>query len=119
MVEALIVGRYFEPLARREDGDVGNPGPPFPRPVTAKRVTRLRREEVTCNLRAVASGGSDDRGTIYGARVGVVDNHRSASGQGGGDQLLLPSLRLTVAHGVLADQRVRAGESFTIERRFA
>src|SRR5688500_17383796 len=120
MVEALLVRRHFEPLARREDRDIGNPVATFARPVTAKRVARLRREEIACNLRAAAPGGGDDCSPVCGSRVGVVDDDRSPGGQSGVGQLVLAPLRLPlVAPRMLTDQPVRGGESFTIERRFA
>ena len=60
IIEPLIEGGCLEPLARREDGDIRHPGTSFAHTIAAQGVTRIRRKEVTCNVRAVATGAGDD-----------------------------------------------------------
>jgi len=120
VVESLGICWRLESLLRHEDRDVWNAVATLARSIAPQGDRGLRRKEVACNVCAEAPRDRDDRGAICHPGIGVVDNKRAARGEGIGDQLLLPSLRLpVVAYGVLADQVVGVGKAFAVEGRLA
>ena len=120
IIKPFVVGGRLEPLARREDGNIRHPGTSFAHTIAAQGVTRICRKEVTCNLRAVATGAGDDERAIGRTRIGIVDDYRAACGKTGIDQFLLTPLWLPdVSHRILADQVVCGGKAFTVERALA
>jgi len=117
VLESFVVGRRLEPLARRKDRHGGDTFAPLTSAVAAKGNTGVRRKEVTSHFGIETSRDGDDRRTIGNPWIRVIDDHRSARRKSLGDQLFLPALRLPVVpHHVLADQDVRGGKAFTIER---
>ena len=120
VVESLVIGWQLESLPRREDGDVRYAVSTLTCAVAAKGDRGIGRKEVACKVSAEASRDGNDWRTIGHTRIRVVNDHRMASGERLGDQLLLAALRLAVVpHDVLADKVVRAGKALAIERRLA
>jgi len=117
VLESFVVGRRLEALPCRKDRDGGDTFAPLTSAVAAKGNTGVRWKEVTSHFGIETSREGDDRRAIGNPWIRVIDDHRSAGGKSLGDQLFLPALRLPVVpHDVLADQDVRAGKAFTIER---
>jgi len=120
VVESFRIGRGLESLLRHEDRDVWNTLAALARSIAPHGSGRLRQKEVACNVCAAAPRDRDDRRAVGHAGIRVVDNKGASRGQGLGNQLLLPPLRLpVVAHGVLADHVVGGGKAFAVKGRLA
>jgi len=91
------------------------------RGVAADGILDPRLEEVADHVRLEAAGEHDQRRTVGGARIGVVDHHRVADEQRLLDLRELP--RILVAgspgHQILAHLRVRGAESLAKEAALA